>query len=146
MDKLDIIAFLPYQKPFLFVDDIQKIDENGVVGTYTFNESDYFYQGHFLNNPITPGVILAECMAQIGVVCLGIYILGKENMTKNLKIGFSNMNIDFLKPVLPGEKIMVTSNKIYFRFNKLKCDVKMTNVKNELICSGEISGMFGVNK
>jgi len=57
---------------FLFVDTIQKVDEDGVIGTYRYDESLAFYKGHFIDKPVTPGVILTETMAQIGVVCLGI--------------------------------------------------------------------------
>ena len=70
----EIISKLPYSKPFLFVDEIIDIDENGVEGTYTFDENLDFYKGHFKENPITPGVILTETMAQLGVVCIGIFI------------------------------------------------------------------------
>ena len=78
MEKTDIISNLPYSKPFLFVDEIICIDENGVEGEYTFDENLDFYKGHFNENPVTPGVILTEVMAQIGVVCLGIFLLNEE--------------------------------------------------------------------
>ncbi len=78
MTKQEIIKKLPYQKPFLFVDELTEISENGITGNYTFIENEYFYEGHFKENPITPGVILTETMAQIGVVCLGIYLLKDE--------------------------------------------------------------------
>jgi 3-hydroxyacyl-[acyl-carrier-protein] dehydratase len=73
MNTTDLIARLPYQKPFLFVDELLHIDENGVEGTFTFDENLEFYKGHFKTKAVTPGVILIETMAQIGVVCLGIF-------------------------------------------------------------------------
>jgi 3-hydroxyacyl-[acyl-carrier-protein] dehydratase len=143
MEKSKIIDFLPYQKPFLFVDELLEISENGVTGTYTFKESEYFYEGHFKDNPITPGVILTETMAQIGVVCLGIYLLKKESSShKRPQIGLTSSQMDFFLPVFPKEKLVVISEKVYFRFNKLKCTVKMFNAKNELVCRGTISGMI----
>ncbi len=142
MTKEEIIQNLPYQKPFLFVDKIDQISENVIIGNYTFDKTEPFYEGHFKNNPITPGVILTECMAQIGVVCLGIYLM-KDQISLNTKIALSNFNIDFYRPVFPGEKITVHSEKIYFRLNKLKCKVRMTNGNNDLVCLGEISGMIG---
>ncbi len=75
MTKQEIIAKLPYSKPFLFVNELLHIDQNGVEGIYTFDENLDFYKGHFKENPVTPGVILTEVMAQIGLVCLGIYLL-----------------------------------------------------------------------
>ena len=132
---------LPYAKPFLFVDELIRIDENGVEGSYTFDENLDFYKGHFKDNPVTPGVILTEVMAQIGVVCLGIYLLNNE-FTKNSVIALTSSETEFLKPVYPNEKVTVISEKMYFRFGKLKCQVKMINEKNEVVCQGTIAGVI----
>ena len=143
MNQKQIIKNLPYQKPFLFVDELTEISESGVAGNYTFKESAFFYEGHFKENPITPGVILTETMAQIGVVCLGIFLL-KDKISTTIKpqIALTSNVVDFYVPVLPNEKVTVISEKEYFRFNKLKCRVKMINSKNELVCRGTISGMI----
>ena len=143
MNQEQIIKNLPYQKPFLFVDELTEISESGISGNYTFKESAFFYEGHFKENPITPGVILTETMAQIGVVCLGIFLL-KDKISTNIKpqIALTSNVVDFYLPVLPNEKVTVISEKEYFRFNKLKCRVKMINSKNELVCRGTISGMI----
>lgn len=141
MTKEEIISKLPYSKPFLFVDEILNINENRVEGIYTFDENLDFYKGHFKNNPVTPGVILTEVMAQIGLVCLGIYLLN-EKLNKNSAIALTSTDIEFIKPVFPKEKVTVVSEKIYFRFGKLKCNVIMKNEKNEIVCSGKIAGML----
>ncbi len=140
MNKLDIISKLPYSKPFLFVDEIININENEVEGCFTFNSDLDFYNGHFKDNPITPGVILIETMAQIGLVCLGIYLLKDEEIEP--KIALTSSEIEFIKPVFPNEKVTVISEKIYFRFGKLKCKVKMLNTENKVVCEGFISGMI----
>ncbi|QZK90383.1 hydroxymyristoyl-ACP dehydratase [Flavobacterium sp. CHNK8] len=141
MTNQDILYKLPYSKPFLFVDEIISIDENGVEGTYTFDENLDFYSGHFKDNPVTPGVILTEVMAQIGLVCLGIFLLN-ESLNKNIAIALTSTDIEFLKPVFPKEKVTVFSEKIYFRFGKLKCKVIMKNEKGEEVCTGIIAGMI----
>ncbi len=141
MNKQEIIAKLPYSKPFLFVDEILSINENGVEGSYTFDSDLDFYKGHFKDNPITPGVILTEVMAQIGLVCFGIFLLN-DTFNKNTSIALSSTEIEFLKPVFPNEKVTVISEKIYFRFGKLKCKVKMINEKEEEVCSGTMAGMI----
>ncbi|PQV49522.1 3-hydroxyacyl-[acyl-carrier-protein] dehydratase [Jejuia pallidilutea] len=143
MNKKQIIALLPYQQPFLFVDGIDEISEHGITGHYTFKKNESFYKGHFKNNPITPGVILTECMAQIGLVCLGIYLLKDElNQTTNPKIALTSHQMDFYLPVLPEEKVTVISEKQVFRFHKLKCKVKLLNSKGELVARGDIAGML----
>ncbi len=145
MKKNTIIQLLPYKPPFLFVEELSHISENGSEGYYTFKNDEFFYQGHFKDRPITPGVILIEVMAQIGVVCLGIYLL-KKNFTdlKKPQIALTSNKIDFFLPVKPKERVKVVSEKIYFRLNKLKCKVQMFNKKNELVCRGTISGMLKV--
>jgi len=137
----EIMEKLPYSEPFLFVDELQQITEDGVVGAYHFKPDTAFYKGHFKNHPVTPGVILTECCAQIGLVCLGIFLINEEHKD-SVQIGFTSSEMEFLKPVYPGEKVSVVSEKIYFRFQKLKCKVKMYNIHDEVVCRGVLSGMF----
>lgn len=144
METKDILDKLPYDKPFRFVDDLQSITEDGVTGTYFFDENNDFYQGHFKNNPVTPGVILTECMAQIGVVCLGIFLLN-DSVNSDVAIALTSTDIEFLKTVHPNEKVTVISEKIYFRFGKLKCRVMMKNSAGETVCTGTIAGMMVTN-
>ena len=144
MTKQEIISKLPYSKPFLFVDKIIEINENGVEGTYTFDENLDFYKGHFNGNPVTPGVILTEVMAQIGLVCLGVYLV--NDLNENSAIALTSTEMEFLKPVFPNEKVTVISEKIYFRFGKLKCNVKMINENGGEVCSGIIAGVLSLTK
>lgn len=141
MNARTILSRLPYTKPFLFVDDLEEIDENGIVGTYRFHEGLEFYRGHFKDTPVTPGVILTECCAQIGLVCLGIYLAPKPEVG-NAGVALSSSAMEFYQPVFPGEKVTVKSEKVYFRFNKLKCKVRLFNEKGALICKGELAGML----
>lgn len=141
MTKKKIVSKLPYTKPFLFVDEIIDIDEEHIKAHYTFLEDEFFYKGHFKDNPVTPGVILTECMAQIGMACLGIYLLKDSWDDENWQVAMTNSQVDFYKPVFPGEKVIVTANKIYFRFNKLKCDVVMHNANDTIVAKGTVAGM-----
>jgi len=137
-----ILSKLPYIEPFLFVDKIDHIDDLGAAGTFHFNKKLWFYKGHFKDNPVTPGVILTECMAQIGIVSLGIYLLEQEpDLDKTRKLAMSSSEVDFYLPVYPGEEVKVISKKIYFRFNKLKCETEMFNAEGKLVCRGKIAGM-----
>ena len=144
MSTTEIIQLLPYRKPFLFVDTIEEIGETYIIGSYTFSSDSFFYEGHFKDNPVTPGVILTECMAQIGLVSLGISKL-KENDLSDLQVAFTSADMKFLKPVFPGEKVMVISEESYFRFNKLKCNVKLLNADGDVCVRGALAGIFCVN-
>ena len=138
-----IISKLPYGKSFLFVDRLETVSEEGCTGYFTFKTESYFYRGHFKDKPVTPGVLLTECMAQIGVVCLGVYLMSKTfDNQSNHQIALTSHQMDFYIPVLPGETVKVCSEKEVFRFNKLKCKVYMYNAKNELVARGQISGML----
>jgi len=141
MKYKEIIENLPYEKPFLFVDELMHVDENGVEGVYVFSGDSDFYKGHFKDNPVTPGVILTECCAQIGVVSLGLFLL-QDVLKEGLAVGMSSSEMEFYIPVLPGEKVRVISKKVYYRFHKLKCEVKMYNSLDKLVCKGVISGML----
>ena len=143
MNTEEILANLPYQHPFLFVDEILEVSEKGIRGCYTYNDEHDFYTGHFKNNPVTPGVILLETMAQIGLVSFGIYLMRQSGESiEEIKIALTSSEMDFFKPVFPGEKVIVGSEKEYFRFNKLKCKVDMFNQNGELVCRGKIAGMI----
>ena len=114
------------------MDELLQVDSDGVIGKYTFRSDLPFYRGHFKGKPVTPGVLLTECCAQIGVVCLGIHLLnGQFNETS--KIALTSSEMEFLLPIFPDDEVMVESEKIYFRFNKLKCKVNMRNLKGELV-------------
>jgi 3-hydroxyacyl-[acyl-carrier-protein] dehydratase len=141
MKYKEIIQQLPYSSPFLFVDSLSALDENGVTGTFTFDKDLDFYKGHFKDHPVTPGVILTETMAQIGLVCLGIFLNGDLEQGASGHVMLTSTAIDFLKPVFPGETVTVISEKIYFRFKKLHCSVSMFNEKGEVVCKGTLSGM-----
>ncbi len=142
-----ILKYLPYKSSFLFVDNITSIDENGVTGDYTLKSDSYFYKDHFPGNPVTPGVIITEIMAQIGLVVLGIHLM-VNGVQKDIIMDegsfplLTSTDVSFFKIVLPGEKVTVISKKQYFRFGKLKCLIVMHNEGGEPIAKGMFSGII----
>ena len=145
----NILNHLPYKSSFLFVDDITSLNDDGVTGEYTLKGDSFFYEDHFPGNPVTPGVIITEIMAQIGLVVLGIHLMlgdikqheGFEMHADSFPL-LTSTNVEFFKMVLPGEKVIVTSKKQYFRFGKLKCAVEMRDTNAELIAKGVFSGVI----
>jgi 3-hydroxyacyl-[acyl-carrier-protein] dehydratase len=142
----DILKYLPYKSSFLFVDNISALDNNGVPGDYTLKRDAFFYEDHFPGNPVTPGVIITEIMAQIGLVVLGIHLMVSGNVGFTMDDAsfplLTSTDVSFYKMVLPEEKVIVTSKKQYFRFGKLKCLIEMHNTGGELIAKGIFSGII----
>jgi 3-hydroxyacyl-[acyl-carrier-protein] dehydratase len=143
----DILNYLPYKSSFLFVDNVTSLDENGVSGDYTLRSDAFFYEDHFPGNPVTPGVIITEIMAQIGLVVLGIHLMvsSKQDgvvMDEGSFPLLTSTNVEFFKMVLPEEKVIVTSKKQYFRFGKLKCAVEMHNAGGDIVAKGIFSGII----
>jgi 3-hydroxyacyl-[acyl-carrier-protein] dehydratase len=143
-----ILDLVPQQAPFRFIDNIVSVDEDGIVGQYTYKEDESFYAGHFPGQPVTPGVILLETMAQTGVVAFGLYLLSlqldQSELDQWLTL-FSDAEVEFTRPVYPGEQVTISAEKVFWRRMKLKARVNMHNANNELVASCVISGM-GVRK
>lgn len=144
----EILSYVPQQKPFRFIDEITLMNENQIVGNYTFKVDEIFYAGHFPHQPITPGVILLESMGQVAVVAFGIYLLSLEiesTEIKNWLTLFTDAEVEFAKPVYPGEKVIVKGEKVFWRRKKLRTKIEMHNLEGDLIASAIASGM-GVRK
>jgi 3-hydroxyacyl-[acyl-carrier-protein] dehydratase len=140
-----VLGMVPQQHPFRFIEDILELDDQHVVGVYRFQKNEYFYRGHFPGLPITPGVILIETMAQTGVVAFGLYLetlagKGKDGGSDNVTLFTLAENVEFTGVVSPGELVMITGRKIYFRGNQIKVAVTMTRPNGEEVCSGILAG------
>lgn len=140
----DVLARVPQQDPFRFIDEIHELDSEHIVASYRFPEDADFYRGHFPGNPITPGVILVETMAQAGVVALGLYLCALERSPEELEklvTVFTDANVEFSGTVLPGQRVTTRGTKTFFRRLKLRSEVEMTLDDGTVVCSGVLSGM-----
>ena len=99
----EIKKLIPHRAPFLFVDECEIFTE-GEHGKSSkiFNSNKYFFEGHFPNNPIVPGVIIVEAMAQTA----GIVVSYKLREYKEKSVLFMSVNkAKFRKPILPNDKV-----------------------------------------
>lgn len=126
-----IVKALPYGQNFCFVDRIKSVDDNLIIGTYTFKNNLAFYDSHFVDRPLVPGVIMIETMGQIGMVCHLIYL------TNDYSFSFlpvlSNVETEFFKNANYNEELTVTGKKIYFRHNILKSYVEMHDSDGDIV-------------
>jgi 3-hydroxyacyl-[acyl-carrier-protein] dehydratase len=139
-----VLARLPQQEPFRFIDEILALDEDRIEAAYTWRPDADFYRGHFPGNPVTPGVLLVESMAQAGVVALGIYLLSKEGdgaETDKIVTVFTDVAVDFSGMVKPGDRVRIEGRKVFWRRRKLRSEVEMRLEDGTVVCSGVLSGM-----
>jgi len=101
MNKEEIKKILPHREPMLLIDEAQLLDENTAEGFYTVRGDEYFLQGHFPGNPVVPGVILCEIMAQTCCV-----LMGENGNSEGMTPYYTGLNnVKFKHPVLPGDTI-----------------------------------------
>jgi 3-hydroxyacyl-[acyl-carrier-protein] dehydratase len=140
----EVLELLPQQEPFRFVDEILELDAEHIVSRYTFRPEADFYRGHFPGNPITPGVLLIEAMAQTGVVALGIYLVGsergKEEVRRVLTV-FTDVTAEFSGVVRPGDTVTILARKVFFRRMKLRSEVEMRSADGTLVATATVAGM-----
>ena len=103
----DIIRILPHRYPFLLVDKIIEMEMGErVVGIKNVTANEPFFQGHFPGNPIMPGVLIIEAMAQVGGVLARLSIPNVMERGEMGEIFFVSMDkVKFRKPVVPGDQI-----------------------------------------
>jgi UDP-3-O-[3-hydroxymyristoyl] N-acetylglucosamine deacetylase/3-hydroxyacyl-[acyl-carrier-protein] dehydratase len=102
-DINDITRILPHRYPFLLVDKVMEITENGIIGVKNVTLNEPFFQGHFPNNPVFPGVLQVEAMAQVG----GIFALSTVPDPENYSTYFLKIDkVRFKQKVLPGDTLV----------------------------------------
>ena len=138
----EVLARVPQQEPFRFVDEIVSIDEDGIEARYTWRPDADFYRGHFPGNPVTPGVLLIESMAQAAVVAHGIYLLTRDGEdAEKLVTFFTDAQVDFSGMVRPGDRVSIRGRKVFWRRRKLRSEVEMRLEDGTVVCAGVLSGM-----
>lgn len=139
-----ILGLIPQVEPFRFVDEILEVDQDHIVARYRFRPESEFYRGHFPGDPITPGVILLESMAQVGVVALGIHLFGLkgglEEVRRRVAL-FTDAEVEFSGLVEPGRRVTIRARKVFFRRGKIRSEAEMRLDDGTVVCSGTISGM-----
>ena len=114
MDVIEIQKVLPHRYPMLFVDRILELEPmKRAVGIkcVTFNEP--FFQGHFPDRPVMPGVILLEAMGQVG----GVMVMCSPEHRDRIPYFAGMDRVKFRRPVVPGDQLRMTAEMIKYRGN-----------------------------
>ena len=139
----EVLAAIPHGKPFRFVDEILEMDDEHIVAACRFDADADFYRGHFPGNPVTPGVLLLEAMAQAGVVAHGIFLMGRRALASQtpLLTLFTQAEAEFLGIVKPGERVLVRAHKLMFRHRTLRSKVSMQREDGTVVCEATLTGV-----
>ncbi|WP_243358877.1 3-hydroxyacyl-ACP dehydratase FabZ [Fundidesulfovibrio terrae] len=141
MDQLPIpftkiLELLPHRYPFLLVDRVisyEKETSLTAIKNVTFNEP--FFQGHFPDKPVMPGVLLLEAMAQAGGLLLA---LSREGLGDKLFMFTGINNAKFRKPVTPGDQLTLTCSNVKQKLSLWRMQGRAT-VNGELACEAELT-------
>jgi beta-hydroxyacyl-ACP dehydratase FabZ len=136
-----IMTFLPHRYPFILIDRVIKLvpgEEIVALKNVTINEP--FFQGHFPANPIMPGVLIIEAMAQAGGV---LVIESLPQKAHGQSVYFLGMDkVRFRRPVVPGDQIIIEVKLLKMRSKAVKLSGKAI-VEEILVAEAEILASFG---
>lgn len=129
LNKDQIKEIIPYDDPFLWVDEVESIEGNTIIGYKNTSPEDDYFKGHFTDFPIMPGVLAVEGVAQTGTILLRKKI-GKIHKKKHL-LAYQIKSVFFYKPIFPGDKIQYKVKLLGFY------GFKVANFKGEVFAAGE---------
>ena len=136
----DIIKALPHRYPFLLVDRILEHDlGKRIVGLKNVTINEPFFQGHFPGHPVMPGVLIVECMAQVG----GLMMLatGGDPSENQLIMYFTSLdNVKWRKPVKPGDQLRIEVDMVQRRGRMCKIH-GVARVDGEIVCEADMGAM-----
>ena len=139
----EINNLIPHRSPFLFIDECEILEKGKKgIASRVFKDDEYFFQGHFPGNPIVPGVIIVEALAQTA----GLIVSASLTKYNEKSVLFTSINkAKFRKPVFPNEKIIFEVNFI----NSVKNIYKFLGIaskENILVSEAEFSAMVTYKK
>jgi len=111
LDRVEIEKVLPHRYPFLMVDRILELKERSAVGIKKLTKSDYFFAGHFPGNPVMPGVLMLEAMAQVG----GVILLSRPENIGKIAYFMSINNAKFRRIVRPGDEVRLEVDVVRYK-------------------------------
>ena len=140
LDINEIKKIIPHRYPFLLVDKIIECDDDSrIVGIKCVTMNEPFFQGHFPDFPVMPGVLIVEAMAQVACI-LAMRVLKKEGSASVFFTGIDG--VKFRKPVVPGDVLRLELTKTKQRGELFRFDGKAL-VEDQVVTQGSIQAVLG---
>ena len=135
LNKEDIKKIIPQREPFLMVDEVEEcISGESAIAYKNVNKDEWYFKGHFPGNPIMPGVLICEALAQTGAVAI---LSMKENKGKNALFGGID-KMKFKKMVTPGDRLKLEV-KIIKRKGPIGVGEAIASVDEKIVAKGELT-------
>ena len=132
MNREELQKFLPHREPMLLVDEVMVEEDGSARARYRIKEDEFFCRGHFPGNPIVPGVILLEIMAQSCALLIKEEIKGRTTLYSGIS------NAKFKRVVRPGDLCETSTRLVAKRGNIYFCEAEL-KVEGNLCCKGSLS-------
>ena len=137
MDVIEIRKYLPHRYPFLLVDRVVEfVPGESILGYKNLSANEAFFEGHFPDKPIMPGVLILEAMAQIAGI-LGFKSKGKTPEDGSIYYFAAADDVRFKRPCVPGDRIMLRARLLSERRGIARFEVS-AEVDGELAASAVI--------
>ncbi len=135
MDITDIMAILPHRYPFLLIDRVIEMErKKRIVAIKNVSINEAFFQGHFPDFPIMPGVLVIEAMAQAGGALLLTEIPDRDS---KLMVFTGIERAKFRRPVVPGDQLRIEINVLQWKTRAVRLEGRAT-VDGKLACEGTV--------
>jgi len=138
MDVKEIMDIIPHRYPFLLIDKVESIEENKIVAIKNVTINEYFFQGHFPEEPVMPGVLIVEALAQAGAVVL----LKREEFKGKIAYFGGINNAKFRKVVKPGDTLRLEVELIKIK-GRAGIGKGIAYVDGKKACEAELTFMVG---
>lgn len=135
LNKEEIKQIIPQRDPFLMIDEVEEfVPGESAVAYKNVDESEWYFKGHFPGNPIMPGVLIVESLAQTGAVAI---LSMEENKGRNALFGGID-KMKFKKMVVPGDKLKLEV-KIIKRKGPIGVGEAIASVDEKVVAKGELT-------
>ena len=146
MDISEIMKILPHRYPFLLIDRIDELKPGKkAVGIKNVTINEGFFQGHFPEHPVMPGVLILESMAQVGGILAFASVADVENLQEEAGrrvVYFMSIDkVKFRRPVVPGDQLRHEVTVLKLKGNVVQIDCR-TYVGEQVVAQGEMKAML----